>query len=196
MAEFLDVLDENGNSTGRTKLKQQVHSDGDWHRAAHVWIVNSKGQLLIQKRSANKDSYPNMWHISAAGRVSAGEDTVTAAIREIEEELGIKVSPKQLEKLFTAKSKDVLNDGKYFNNEFDDVFLAHIDLNPSMINFQKSEIAEVKYIDFKELERLLRSGYPGYVPKTEEYYNKLFGLLRQRYVFGGVLGATRTTAKK
>lgn len=181
MAEFLDILDKNGNPTGNTKLKKQVHANGDWHRAVHIWIINSQGELLIQKRSPNKDSHPDQWDISVAGHVSAGENAIFASLREIDEEIGIKVKPESLEKLFTTKSETVLNGGTFFNNEFDDVFLAHIDLDPSRIKFQESEVSAVKYIDFKKLESFLRLGNPDYVPKTQEYYDKLFSLLHQRY---------------
>ena len=47
--EYLDILDENGNLTGEKKLRTEVHRDGDWHKAVHVWILNSKNQLLLQK---------------------------------------------------------------------------------------------------------------------------------------------------
>ncbi len=97
MAEFFDVLDEQGNKTGKTKARTEVHRDGDWHRAVHIWIVNDKNEALLQKRSPNKDSNPNMWDISCGGHLSAGEDTLAAAVREIKEELGVDVLPSELQ---------------------------------------------------------------------------------------------------
>lgn len=62
--EYLDVLDEQGNLTGIKKPRKQVHMDGDWHRTIHVWIVNEKGEILLQRRCATKDSFPNMLDVS------------------------------------------------------------------------------------------------------------------------------------
>ncbi|MBI4281803.1 hypothetical protein HY625_03210 [Candidatus Uhrbacteria bacterium] len=56
--EYLDVLDANGNPTGKKKSHATIHRDGDWHRAVHVWIVNDQQQLLVQKRSETKPAYP------------------------------------------------------------------------------------------------------------------------------------------
>jgi len=70
--EFFDVLDKNGNPTGQVKDRNDVHRDGDWHKAVHIWIINFKGELLIQKRSPNKDTGAGQWDISAAGHMPAG----------------------------------------------------------------------------------------------------------------------------
>ena len=92
MVEFFDILDENGNKTGKTKARAEVHRDGDWHKAVHIWIANNKDEILLQKRSPNKDSYPNMWDISSAGHLTAGDDSISEAIREIKEELNAEIS--------------------------------------------------------------------------------------------------------
>ena len=47
--EYFDILDENGNKTGKTKLRSEVHRDGDWHKAVHIWIINNKGDILLQR---------------------------------------------------------------------------------------------------------------------------------------------------
>lgn len=53
MDELLDVLDEQGNPTGEIKSRRGIQKSGEWHKAAHVWIINSKGELLITRRSLN-----------------------------------------------------------------------------------------------------------------------------------------------
>lgn len=77
--EYLDVLDEKGNLTGEKKLRSEIHAKGLWHKVVHgihfisahsaVWIVNSKGELMVQKRSEIKESYPGLWDISSAGNL-------------------------------------------------------------------------------------------------------------------------------
>ncbi len=60
MDEYLDVLDENGNKTGKTMAYSLVHRNGYWHKAVHTWIVNDKNEILLQKRSPDVDNHPNM----------------------------------------------------------------------------------------------------------------------------------------
>lgn len=89
--ERFDVIDVYGHLTGISKRRADVHRDGDWHRAIHVWIygVDAKGPfLLLQRRGRQKDSAPGALDAAAAGHLSAGE-TPEDAFREIEEELGI-----------------------------------------------------------------------------------------------------------
>ena len=62
--EFLDVLDENGKKTGVVRNRELIYKNGDWHRTVHVWLLNSKNELLIQKRASNKETFPNLWAIS------------------------------------------------------------------------------------------------------------------------------------
>ena len=86
--EYVDLLDSSGRPTGRKKPKPEVHRDGDWHGAAHVWIRNIAGQILIQRRSPTKENWPNLWDVSVAGHISAGEEALEAALREAQGSLG------------------------------------------------------------------------------------------------------------
>lgn len=88
--EYFDLLDENGSKTGKIKLREQVHKDGDWHRGVFVFMINSKKEILLQKRSAIKESNPNRWTVSASGHLVTGDSSYEAAVRETEEELGIR----------------------------------------------------------------------------------------------------------
>lgn len=85
--ELIDVLDENGILTGEVLPRSEVHKRGLWHRAIVVAIVNEKNEILIQQRNHNKDKNPDMWDISVAGHISAGQDSLSAAAREINEEI-------------------------------------------------------------------------------------------------------------
>ena len=94
--EYLDILDENGNKTGEKKSRKEVHSNGYWHKGVHIWIINSKRELLVQRRSANKDIYPNKLYISVAGHPVSGEDEIESIKREFEEEINVKLDTKWL----------------------------------------------------------------------------------------------------
>lgn len=65
--ELVDICDENNNLHGIRKTTSEAHRAGLWHRASHVWIYNSKGEILLQLRAKEKLLYPDMWDISAAG---------------------------------------------------------------------------------------------------------------------------------
>lgn len=67
--EYIDIFDEDNEPTGKVKEKNQAHEDGDFHRTAHVWSINNKNELLLQKRSASKKSHPNCWDIFGAGHI-------------------------------------------------------------------------------------------------------------------------------
>lgn len=88
-AEIFDVVDENDAVIGQAP-RREVHERHLLHRAIHLFVFNAKGELFLQKRSHLKDAHPNTWDSSAAGHLDQGEDYDTAAVRELEEELGIK----------------------------------------------------------------------------------------------------------
>ncbi len=87
--EMFDVVDENDRVVG-TELRTVVHAEKQRHRAVHVLVFNKTGELLLQKRSAWKDREPLKWDSSAAGHLEPGESYETGALRETEEELGIR----------------------------------------------------------------------------------------------------------
>jgi isopentenyl-diphosphate delta-isomerase type 1 len=96
--EILDVVDENDNVIAQ-KTRGEIHAEGLMHRAVHILVFNSKGELFLQKRSMSKDEQPGKWDSSAAGHVDSGEAYLDCARREITEELGIVVE-QSMEELF------------------------------------------------------------------------------------------------
>lgn len=85
--EYFDVLNEKGIYTGEVKTREECHEKGLWHKAVVVFIINSKNQVLLQKRSKQKKLWPDMWDITAGGHVDSGEFGFQAIIRECKEEL-------------------------------------------------------------------------------------------------------------
>ena len=97
--ELLDIVDEKGNPTGETVPREVAHREGIRHRTAHVWIFRRRGgvvQILLQKRSDNKDSDPGCYDISSAGHIPAGSDYIPSAVRELKEELGVDMNGDEL----------------------------------------------------------------------------------------------------
>jgi isopentenyldiphosphate isomerase len=179
---LIDVLDKNGNKTGKIVELDEVHRIGYWHRGIDVWILNSKGELLVQKRSAKKKSNPNLWAVaSVAGHVDAGEDSLIAALREIEEEIGVNLNGEDLIKIYSYTEQLVLNNGKFIDNEFDESFLVEKDLLLNDLVLQEEEVSDVKYVWFEDLEKYYTSGNPEYVSKPKESFEKIFDIIRERF---------------
>ena len=91
MAVLMDILDQNRNKTGRITERSIPMKKGEYHLAVSVWIKNDAGEFLISKRSPMKRISPNMWE-TTGGVVMSGEDSLSAALREVREELGIELS--------------------------------------------------------------------------------------------------------
>lgn len=182
--EYFDVLNEIGAKTGIVKARNNVHRDGDWHRAVHVWIfVQSTANVLIQKRAACKESWPNLWDISAAGHVTAGDQSLETAQRETQEELGLDVPLEVLEPLFSMQAPFHTDNGAFVNNEFIDVYLVTMKEEVPLESFtlQSDEVAAVRYISVPELERAFRSNDPTFVcPDPSSEYMQLFEVLHKR----------------
>ena len=134
--EYFDILDENGNKTGKTKLRSEVHRDGDWHKAVHIWIINENGDILLQRRCATKDSNPNMLDISCAGHLIAGDESLTGALRELKEELNLDVNKKDLQFIKTLKRSSKYT-STFINNEFDDLYILRTKKKISDMKFQE-----------------------------------------------------------
>lgn len=170
--EYIDIFDENNNPTGEIKEKTQAHEDGNFHRTAHIWIMNDKKELLLQKRSATKKSHPNCWDISGAGHIRAGESVTVGAIRELKEELGIEVNEKDLQYIATIKSTKNPK-----NMEFGYVYLLRCNKKIEEYIFEDEEVSEVKYVYYEELEKMVEDKTEGLLLHDEEF-KKLFEYIR------------------
>jgi isopentenyl-diphosphate delta-isomerase type 1 len=177
MEEYLDVLDTQGNFIGQKKLRSEVHRDEDWHRLAFVWIMNSHGELLMQKRSMTKDANPGRWDVSCGGHVAAGETSLATAVKELSEELGITASGHSLKHLFFVKEEDENSAEK----QFSDGYLLQSDMLPSQFKLQKEEIDEVRYVPWREVEKLMMKNDGSFAPRRSQY-EKFFRLLRARKI--------------
>ncbi len=161
--ELIDYYDENGNHKGVID-KAIAHKEGLWHKSVHAWIINSKNQILLQKRCALKTFYPNFWDCSFAGHVGAGENNKESALREGEEEIGISFSPDDLEYAFT--NKEILKWNDKDSREFVYVYIIKKDIAVSDIKYQKEEVEEARYF---ELEELFNGKIENLFPHQDEY---------------------------
>ena len=105
--EIFDVVNERDEVIDQVP-RPEVHRRGLLHRAVHILVFNPKGEVFLQKRSASKDTHPQTWDSSTSGHVDSGEDYDTAAVRELEEEIGLFVdtSPERLFKIAAGRETD------------------------------------------------------------------------------------------
>eukprot|EP00727_Mastigamoeba_balamuthi_P006050 m51a1_g2064 putative nudix hydrolase 3-like (205) ;mRNA; f:1434607-1435396 len=192
--EWFDVLKADGSPAGQHRRRASCHREGLWHRAAHVWVARKPtGDILLQRRAYDKDTWPGLLDISAgtplppsvldtAARESGSLD---AALRELEEEIGIAVPRERLVPLFSFTQDAVLNEGTFLNREHVDVFLLACDegeVDASQLRLQKEEVAEVRWVSREQYRDAQRRRDSDYVPGDPVVVRRLLHELEK--VFG------------
>jgi isopentenyl-diphosphate Delta-isomerase len=174
--EQYDILDENGNKTGEVLSKSVAHDRELLHGAVQIWVYNTKGEILLQRRSKSKKIFPGAWDISAAGHISAGETPVVAAIREVEEEIGIKVNPEELRRVAIVRDTVPLLPNKT-HPEMAWVYILHKELDPKKLTIQQSELTAVKLMPIQEVQAQLRNSNSDevYAHRNSKIYDIAFG---------------------
>lgn len=173
--EMFDVIDMDGNKTGVIKERGVVHREGALHGTSHIWIArkNEKSgyDILLQKRSAWKDSHPGCYDISSAGHIGAGDEALASALRELEEELGIQARPEDLIE-FGVQYKNY--EGEFYGRPFKDnqrsilyLYKGPVDMDELVL--QESEIESVIWMDYKEALEAIRNNTMKHCIYEEEF---------------------------
>lgn len=144
--ELWDVYDKNRNLTGRTHRRGEFLAKGDYHLVVDVWMRNSKGQFLLTKRSPNK-GFPNMWE-TTGGSALAGDDSLTAALREVWEETGLILNPEKGKVVLTYMGEDSIRD----------VWLFHQDFSLADVQLLEGETCDVCYADKAQILHMKETG--------------------------------------
>ena len=160
--EILDICDEKGIPTGETVSRDDAHRDGVLHRTAHVWIVRKKAggyDILLQKRSMEKESFPGLYDTSSAGHIPAGEEPVPSALRELQEELGIAAQPEELSfaGMFRIQYEKEFHGKMFRDNEVTWVYVYEEPVEISALSLQASEVDEVRWFDLEEVSREIQT---------------------------------------
>ena len=154
MEEFVDILDEvTGKKTGEIISKKEAHRTGKWHSSVHIWIISEdEKRILLQRRCADKNLFPNMWDISVGGHVSSGEESLISAKRELSEELGLNPDNYEFEYVDVIKEKFV--DGDIVSNEYVTIYKIISDIKIEDMILQKEEVSEARWFSRDELDSL------------------------------------------
>ena len=163
--ELLDIVDENGNFTGEVMEREKVHNLNLLHWEVAILIVNSKKQILLQKRSANKRFSPNKWGL-CAGHVDSGENIDASALREVEEEIGLKLSLDDLKVLEKMEVKK-----RNVNSHIVRVYYAIC--NQENFKIQEEELSEVKWFNIDEVINMIKNNDDSLTLKSESWLKLL-----------------------
>lgn len=166
--EVWDVLDKNGVPTGKTVVRKRVClSKGEYHLVVHVWVLGSDGRVLIQRRSFDKPLMPGEW-AAIGGSALSGETAISAAKRELLEEMGIEAEESELKLIKRMVRKNsILN-----------IFLVLRDTPLSGLTLQESEVSEAKWVHRNKLRQMIKNGeYHNY---GKEYFDAVFGAFDRR----------------
>jgi len=145
--ELLEVVNHKGEVVNILP-RDRIHGDPSLiHRVVHAFIFNTKGDLLLQKRSMNKDVAPGKWDTSVGGHLDPGEDPLTATIREMKEELGIRIEePKFLYTYIHTNSYET------------ELVFTYLCIYEGEMYFNPEEIDEVKFWTLREIAENMGKG--------------------------------------
>lgn len=181
MDELVDILDSNGNYLGKTALKSEAHKNGWFHPTVHIWFFTAEGRILVQQRAKNKDTHPLLWDVSVAGHIGAGEKIEDAAVREVQEEIGLEIIKDNLQKIAVFKSVHE-HFGNLVDCEFHHVFLYQLQVPLDKLEKQESEVADLQLVTLiqysQETWGLANTGK--YVPHGAEYYKTIVKAIKDR----------------
>ncbi len=165
--EIWDIMNEKGVITGRTAVRgRTVLRNGEYHLVVHIWVVSSKGNLLIQRRSERRRLMPGEWAATGGSAVS-GENSAAAAARELYEELGIKAPEGGLRYVTRMKRR----------NSMLDIYFVRCDADAMGLRLQRNEVAEVKWVTPDELRYMIDNReYHNY---GKEYFKVVFDYLEK-----------------
>jgi len=179
--ERLEVVNEKGGIISKA-TRNEVHNKGLLHREIHVWIYNKRGEIVLQKRSENQETFPGMWDASVGGHVDLGEKPLEAAIRELKEETGLLAGSDNLELILKIHTK--INDPKssLINNALQYEYAYKFDGEENELKIEKGMATELKFWPIKKILGLSKKERKNvaffYLPKE---YLKVFEKIKNLY---------------
>lgn len=181
MDELVDILDADGNFTGKTAMKSEAHRKGLFHPTVHIWLYTGNGKVLIQQRGKDKTTFPLLWDVSVAGHVGAGEEIELSALREVEEEIGLTIAKGDLQKIGIFKSVQK-HRADLIDCEFHHTFLCELKTPLKNLKKQESEVAALALISISKFAKEIQdtSTYKKYVAHDLSYYRAVLEAIRKR----------------
>ena len=165
--ELIKIVNENGDFTGQIMDKEEAHDKNLLHNEVAIFIINNDGKVLLQKRSANKRFAPNKWGL-CAGHVDANESLEDAAIREIKEEVGLDVTPKEL--IPYGKREVTIRDS---NSHITYFYYVKCNKKEDEFIIQEEELSEVRWFNIDEIINMIKEGKTSFKENKIKLFEKL-----------------------
>jgi isopentenyldiphosphate isomerase len=173
-----EVLDEAGHKTGQILSSREVHKQELWHEVVNIWIINAKGEVLLQLRSPKVELSPNVWDVAVGTHLRPGENPEAAAIRALQSELGLTLLPEKLQHLFNIQAANPMHDGRT-HKVLGHVFLCKQDVDLTTLKVNPDKISQLAWkpvsVVMAEVGATETAG--DYFPRQGTYYPKLFDIL-------------------
>lgn len=147
----------------RRQREKNAIVSGLRHRAVAVFIINSKNQVLLQKRSEMQKMWPGMWDLSSGGHVDSGEQGFQAIQRELHEELGLDIQTSEMDFIGSALSTNIKGD--IINKHLNEYYVVNKDIDLESLKLQATEVSEVKWVDKEEIIERIKNNYEGITDK-------------------------------
>ncbi len=147
--EIWDLYDRERRLTGETHIRGDALPEGRYHLVVHVWIRNSRGQWLISQRSASRPAFPLKWEC-VGGSVTAGEDSLTGALREAQEEVGVVLDP--------TMGRCVGSTVREHFHDIKDDWVFLYDGKTDLTSATTDEVCDMRWMDVDEIRNLYDSG--------------------------------------
>lgn len=163
MEEKFETLTENGEYTNNSVTREDCHKKGIWHKAVAVFIINSKDEVLLQKRSKQKKMWPNTWDITAGGHVLENELGFQTAIRETKEEIGVELHKNDL--IFIGSARSSNQKGDIIDNHFNEFYIAEKEVDETKLKLQEDEVSDIKWISKEEIIKRIKNNHEGITTK-------------------------------
>lgn len=159
MGELWDLYNDKREPLGKTCLRGAEIHPGEYHLVVEIWVVDGKGKVLLTRRHPDK-THPNQWECTI-GAVVAGEDSMTGALRELGEEIGIIAAPSELCFIGSVVSKRYILDSYILTKE----------IEISQLRLQPSEVTGARWVDYSELCQMQAQGL--LVPAAWERFGRI-----------------------
>ena len=172
MDEYIDIVDNLWELTGKSALKSEAHKNGWYHNTVHIWFYTKRGDILLQQRSHKKKICPLLWDVSVAGHIDAGETIALAAVRETREEIGLEINANALKKIGVFCHEASYFDGAIKDNEFHHVYIAELKVPLKDLVPQPSEVEALKLVSIETFKNLARNSAINmhFVETNTDYY--------------------------
>lgn len=169
--ELFDLYTADRKKTNEIIERGKPMPESRYHIVIHVCIFNSEGKMLIQQRQPFKEGFPDLWDLTCGGSAISGENSSQAASRELNEEIGYKMSFENIRPMLTV----------HFDHGFDDIYVVSRDVDVNSLTLQYEEVQAVKWASQEEIMDMIEKGV--FIPYHKELIKLLFFMKNHRGTF-------------